>query len=253
MTEPLPVRVIVLAKRPVPGRVKTRLTPPYSPEQAASLAAAALDDTLRAVAATPVAARTLAFDGAPDGWLPGGFAHAAQRGDGLADRLAAAFADAYEHEPLPALLVGMDTPQVSPALLTDAARTLVDGGTDTVLGPATDGGYWLVGLLRPHPRAFAGVAMSTPWTYAAQCARFERLGLRTTVLPELTDVDDAATAAAVAAAAPATAFARRLARLPLHLAPRDSTWPVTAECRPCPGSEAERPSELDGAARVVRP
>lgn len=207
----LPVRVIVLAKRPVPGRVKTRLTPPYSPDVAASLAAAALDDTLRAVAAAPVAARTLAFDGAPDGWLRSGYDHVRQRGDGLADRLTAAFADAYTRRVLPALLVGMDTPQLHPASLADAARTLLDCTTDAVLGPATDGGYWLVGLRRPHPRAFAGVPMSTAWTCAAQRARFERLGLRTAALPELTDVDDARTAATVAATAPHTAFARRLA------------------------------------------
>jgi rSAM/selenodomain-associated transferase 1 len=209
----LPVRVIVLAKRPVAGRVKTRLTPPYSPDDAASLAAAALDDTLRAVAAAPVAARTLAFDGVPDGWLRPGFDCLRQRGDGLADRLTAALADAYARRPLPALLVGMDTPQLRPALLTDAARVLLDAATDAVLGPAGDGGYWLVGLRRPHPRAFAGVPMSTSWTYAAQHARFERLGLRTAPLAELTDVDDAATATAVASAAPDTAFARRLATL----------------------------------------
>ncbi|HEX6444718.1 MAG TPA: TIGR04282 family arsenosugar biosynthesis glycosyltransferase [Streptosporangiales bacterium] len=204
----LPVRVIVLAKRPVAGRVKTRLTPPYPPELAASLAAAALDDTLRAVSAAPVLARTLAFDGRPDGWLRPGYEHVRQRGDELADRLTAAFADAYARRPLPALLVGMDTPQLRPALLAAAARTLLGAATDAVLGPATDGGYWLAGLRRPHPRAFAGVPMSTSWTHAAQHARFERLGLRTALLPRLTDVDDAATAAAVAAAAPDTAFAR---------------------------------------------
>lgn len=223
----LPVRVIVLAKRPVPGRVKTRLTPPYSPQQAASLATAALEDTLRAVNATPVAERTLAFDRAPGGWLRTCYDHVPQRGDGLADRLGAAFADAYARRPLPALLVGMDTPQLRPTSLADAAHALLDGAMDAVLGPAVDGGYWLVGLRRPHPHAFAGVPMSTPRTYAAQRARFDRLGLRTAVLPELTDVDDAVSAAAVASAAPHTAFARELARL--HLPARDITWPVRSD------------------------
>ncbi|WP_255205084.1 DUF2064 domain-containing protein, partial [Actinomadura sp. BRA 177] len=161
---------IVIAKEPVPGRVKTRLTPAYTPAEAAALAEAALRDTLTAVAAAPAGRRTLALDGAPGPWLPAGFTVLAQRGGGLDERLAAAFADAWAGRPL--VLLGMDTPQVTPGLLTRAARDLEH--RDAVLGPAADGGFWLLGLRRPDARLLRGVPMSRPDTGTAQLARRRR-------------------------------------------------------------------------------
>ncbi|MCK2220736.1 DUF2064 domain-containing protein [Actinomadura sp. ATCC 31491] len=238
-------QIVVLAKRPRPGHVKTRLTPPYSPEEAAALAAAALRDTLDAVAATPAAARLLALDepgreapgggqvsvpdglevpdgfeasvpdgfeaSVPDGFevsVPDGFEVIGQRGGGLDERLAWAFADAHARRPLPVLLIGMDTPQVTPALLSDAAAALA--GHDAVFGPASDGGFWLLGLRRPDARRLLGVPMSTSGTGAAQLGRLR--GLSVAFVPELTDVDDAASAREVAARAPHTRFAAALAR-----------------------------------------
>src|SRR5205807_5507305 len=87
------VTIIVLAKAPVPGRVKTRLCPPCDPAQAARLAEAALVDTLRAVAAPRWDRRVLVLDGTPGPWLPGRFEVLPQRGDGLDERLAHAFTD----------------------------------------------------------------------------------------------------------------------------------------------------------------
>lgn len=200
-----PVTLLVLAKRPVPGRVKTRLCPPCTPEQAAALAAAALDDTLAAVLATPARRRVLVLDGAPWAGLPGDLDVVAQRGAGLDERLAAAFADAAGGEP--ALLVGMDTPQVTPALLGAAVDALLAPGADAVLGAADDGGYWAIGLRRPDPAVFLGVPMSTGDTGAAQHARLADLGLAVTLLPTLRDVDVADDAVAVAGAAPTTRFA----------------------------------------------
>lgn len=209
----LAVAVVVLAKRPVPGRVKTRLTPPFTPVQAASLAAASLADTFDVVGAAPVAARMLAFDGHADGWLRPGYELVDQVDGGLGDRLAGAVRDAYTLRGLPVLLVGMDTPQLTPRLLAAAARRLLTPAVDAVLGPATDGGYWAVGFREPHEHAFAGVPMSTPATYRAQRRRLRELGLRVDELPPLTDVDDAATARGVAASSPRTRFARLLADL----------------------------------------
>ncbi len=121
----------MIAKAPVPGRVKTRLCPPCTPAGAAALAEAALGDTLAAVARSRRAGRrVLVLDGEPGPWLPRGFEVVPQRGDGLAERLAAAFADVGG----PALLIGMDTPQVSPALLDDGLRAL--DGADAALAPA---------------------------------------------------------------------------------------------------------------------
>lgn len=196
--------LLVIAKAPVAGRVKTRLCPPCTPEQAAALAQAALTDTLEAVAATPAARRICVLDGAPGPWLPAGFEVVAQRGDGLAARLASAFDDVA----LPALLVGMDTPQVTPGLLAAGLRMLA--AADAVIGLAPDGGYWAIGLRRPDPSLFDGVPMSTAATGAAQLTRLEEAGLQVAHLPPLRDVDTIDDARAVAAAAPGSRFAAQL-------------------------------------------
>src|SRR5262249_33988530 len=113
----LAAQIVVIAKEPIPGRVKTRLTPPFTPAQAAELAAASLADTLAAVAETTVARRVLALQGRPGRWLPGGFDVIGQRGAGLDERITWALTDARVTLPLPVVLIGMDTPQVTPGLL----------------------------------------------------------------------------------------------------------------------------------------
>jgi glycosyltransferase A (GT-A) superfamily protein (DUF2064 family) len=195
--------LLVIAKEPLPGRVKTRLTPPFTPRQAARLAEAALADTLHAVAAAPATRRVLVLDGAPGPWLPAGFEVQPQCAGGLDERLA----DAFAHCSGPALLIGMDTPQVTPELLT------VDfAGCDAYLGPAEDGGFWALGLAEPDPALLRGVPMSTPVTGAAQRERLLAAGLRVRELPRLRDVDTAADAHAVAALARHGRFAVQLAR-----------------------------------------
>jgi rSAM/selenodomain-associated transferase 1 len=194
----------VIAKAPVPGRVKTRLCPPCTPTEAAGLAAAALDDTLDAVRATPVARRVVVLDGAPDAWAAG-LKVVPQRGAGLAERLAHAFADVGG----PALVIGMDTPQVTAELLAEGLAAL--GRGPAVFGPADDGGYWAIGLRRADPRVFAGVPMSSATTGARQLERLHALGLGVERLPALRDVDDIDDAHAVAALAPASRFAAALA------------------------------------------
>jgi uncharacterized protein len=203
------VALVVIAKAPAPGRSKTRLCPPCTPDQAAALAAAALRDTLEAVAAAPARRRILALDGEPDGWLPPGFELHAQRGAGLAERLGHALGAADG----PALVVGMDTPQLTPALLREASSRLTAPGVDAVLGPAHDGGYWTIGLRRPDPAAFESVPMSSPSTCAAQRRRLDELGLRTAGLPRLRDVDTIDDAAAVAHHDPQTRFAALFRRI----------------------------------------
>ena len=205
----LAVQLLVLAKAPVPGRVKTRLCPPLTPEQAADVAAAALADTLDAVRATPVARRVLVLDGvlaAP------GLEVLPQRGGPLDERLGAAFDDVDPD--LPALLVGMDTPQLTPVDLADAARALL--AADAVLGLADDGGWWALGLRRPRGDLLRGVETSRDDTGRRQLERLARAGLRTTMLPTRTDVDTADTALAVAAQAPTSRFAQAVARTGLR-------------------------------------
>jgi len=198
----------VIAKAPVPGRVKTRLTPPCTPDQAAALARAALQDTFAAATRAKLAGRrVIVLDGEPGPWLPSGFEVIPQRGDGLAERLAAAFDDVGE----PAFLVGMDTPQITPELLDAGLATLASFGS--AFGPAVDGGYWGIGLSTPDAGVFDGVPMSTAHTGAAQRARMAERDLEPGILPPLRDVDTFDVALEVAAEAPHTHFAAALAEV----------------------------------------
>ena len=207
----LAAQVLVLAKEPVPGRVKTRLTPPFTPREAAALAEAALTDTLEAVRRTRVIRRVLALAGEPGPWLPDGFDVIPQRGGGLDERISAAIWDTYTTLPVPIVLIGMDTPQVTAGLLESAAEPLARTMADAVFGPAEDGGFWMLGLRRPDAGLTLGVPMSEPFTGRAQLVRLIQAGLRIHMAPELVDVDTLAEAARVARLAPASWFAATLA------------------------------------------
>jgi rSAM/selenodomain-associated transferase 1 len=196
--------LLVIAKDPRPGRCKTRLCPPCRPEQAAELAAAALRDTLDVVSAAPADRRVLVLDGDGERWHRPGLEIIPQRGDGLAQRLSNAFADVGQ----PALLVGMDTPQLTVELLSDGLAALACH--DAVLGPAVDGGYWSIGIRSADAAVFAGVPMSSDETFACQRRRLVELGLSTYEQPQLRDVDTIADARTVAALAPHSRFARTL-------------------------------------------
>jgi glycosyltransferase A (GT-A) superfamily protein (DUF2064 family) len=203
--------VIVIAKAPVPGRVKTRLVPPFTPSQAAQLAAAAIADTLRAAALVPAATHLLVLDGRSDalGVAVDGWTVIPQVDGGLDARLVAAFAAA---DPAgPAVLVGMDTPQLRPADLIAFDPARFDAG----LGLAADGGYWTIGFRDPaHAAAtIAGVPMSQGDTGAHQLVRLHAAGLRVQSLGELCDVDTYADAQLVAALAPTTEFGQTFAAL----------------------------------------
>jgi uncharacterized protein len=204
--------LIVLAKAPVAGRVKTRLCPPLSGEQAAEIALAALKDTLRAVAAIQVDHRILVLDGEPGDWVPEGFSVLPQKTGLLDQRLIDAFADVSAHvgQPEqcntgvgrgePCVLIAMDTPQVHPRQLTDALADLADA--DSVIGMAEDGGFWLIGLNASDPEVFRDIPMSVDFTGAAQLDRLALLGHRTITVETLRDIDTFADLDAVAAEFP---------------------------------------------------
>lgn len=201
--------LLVIAKEPLPGRVKTRLTPPFSPQEAARLAEAALADTLAAVLAAPATRRVLVLDGAPGPWLPAGFEVVPQVPGGLDERLAAAFAQCRG----PAVLVGMDTPQLTPDLLWPALAPDAWDGCSAWFGPAVDGGFWALGLAAPDPALLRGVPMSRPETGRLQRERLTEAGLAVRDLPLLRDVDTAHDADLVAAEAPGSRFAAALGQL----------------------------------------
>jgi len=169
-------------------------------------------DSLRRASLAAVR-RVLALEGEPDGLLPPGWEVVAQRGEGLAERLASAFADVGG----PVLLVGMDTPQVTADQLRAGLAALERA--EAVFGPAHDGGFWAIGLREPDADVFAGVPMSRDDTGAAQRARLDALGLSTFDLPALLDVDDMTAARAVAAEAPGGRFAQALDAVEAALVP----------------------------------
>ena len=198
-----------MAKAPVPGRVKTRLCPPCTPAEAAALAAAALADTLDAVARCGADRRVLALDGEPGPWLPPGFEVVPQCAGGFDHRLAHAWAAAGG----PGVQIGMDTPQVTPAHLDGALGSLEHSGA--ALGHAADGGWWAIALRRPDPAVFLGVPMSRSDTGRRQQARLDGLGLGVTLLPTLVDLDTGDDVAGVVAAAPGSRTAHLATRLGL--------------------------------------
>ncbi|GAA3213255.1 DUF2064 domain-containing protein [Streptomyces thermocoprophilus] len=196
--------LLVIAKEPRPGRVKTRLTPPYSPTRPPLSRRRRSRTPCGRWRRRPPPAGCWCWTGGRGPWLPPGFDVVPQCGGGLDERLAAAFAACTG----PALLIGMDTPQVTPDLL-----TLEPDGCDAWFGPAEDGGFWALGLASPDPELLRGVPMSRPDTGARQRARLVEAGLRVRDLPLLRDVDTAADADAVAASAPDGRFAAELARV----------------------------------------
>lgn len=196
--------VLVVAKAPEPGRVKTRLCPPCTGRQAARIAEAALADTFSTVAAADPARRVVALDGAEGPWIPSDFEVVQQVRGGLGERLEAAFGWLARTGSLgPMIVLGMDTPQLSVGDIVGALCAIGEPGVDAVLGPAIDGGYWTIGFSAEVVAGCRGlfdeVPMSTSGTADAQLARLEALGLECRLLGCERDIDtweDAVTIAA---------------------------------------------------------
>lgn len=216
--------ILVVAKAPVAGQAKTRLAADVGDSGAADLAGAALLDTLDACEqAFPPGRRVLALSG--DLTSAERSAELARRlttwdvfpqcGNGFGQRLAQSHADAAKVLHSPVVQIGMDTPQVTPVQLDAASEQLAKGHCDAVLGPASDGGWWCLGLA--HPRWASGlvaVPMSTPQTGRATHTMLTSSGAHVVQTAALTDVDTLADAAQVAREAPDSRFAdawRRLA------------------------------------------
>lgn len=191
-----PRGILIVAKAPVPGQAKTRLTKRFSPNEAAELAAAALLDTLDtalSVRSAPVVVAMTgdlseAVAGEEISWRLRHTTVIGQRGGTFGERLQNAHCDSDEMIHGAVFQVGMDTPQVTAAQLR-AALTALEA-TDCVLGPAADGGWWGLGLHGARgAHTLRGVPMSTAQTGAATRAALTAGGLRVTELPELSDVD----------------------------------------------------------------
>lgn len=219
MTELFPVTLLVVAKAPVPGLAKTRLMKAMSADAAAGIAAAALLDTLAAAARTPVRHRVVAMTGdlsaaarsdeVREALAP--FTVVEQRGDDFATRLVHAHHDSFTGNPV--VQIGMDTPQVTPMLLSSICRTMVDRPGHCVLGPALDGGWWVLGV--PHPRwvePIGAVPMSQSDTGDLTRHALEQAGARVLSAEPLRDADELTDLEIVAAQCdPDSNFARAVA------------------------------------------
>jgi rSAM/selenodomain-associated transferase 1 len=213
--------VLIVAKAPVEGRVKTRLAATLGAERATEIAVAMLLDTLEgcrrvfadvgflcgADADVPLL-RELAGSTAPI---------VVQEGAGLGSALptGARFAVGRGRA---AIMVSSDIPGVPPGALEAAAAHLA-GGADVVLGPGHDGGYWLIAMREEHPELFAGIAWSTGSVLDATLARCGALGLDVRLVERWRDIDTADDVAALAEVAETLPGARTRAVLPHLLSP----------------------------------
>jgi uncharacterized protein len=187
----------VMARAPGSERVKSRLHAALGVAPATLLYRCFLLDGLDAAAALPGVAPVLAYSPpravrAMAALAPPGMRLVAQRGGDLGARMAQLVARLLADGHRAALLIGSDLPTLPSAHLSEAARVLVEGAADVVLGPAEDGGYYLIGLARPAPALFEDIAWSTDAVLEATRARARRLGLREHLLPAWYDVDTAA-------------------------------------------------------------
>ncbi len=212
--------LVVIAKEPLPGRAKTRLHPPLTLEQAALVAAAAIDDTLRALRDIAATRRILLFDGDIRPPNSEGYDIVPQVGGTLDVRLGALFNECDG----PTILVGMDTPQLTSAHI---APAFAPWEVDAWFGPASDGGFWALGMREPRGDLIRGVEMSTDRTGADQLDRLYSAGLSVGMLAQLDDVDTIDDARLVAALAPASQFAKVLDEFGALEPPEDIRRPAS--------------------------
>jgi len=187
------IALCIMAKAPEPGQVKTRLCPPLSPEDAAELYRCFLVDKI--AQAREVTGAELALAYAPalaaalfEALAPG-FTLLAQRGADLTARIVAVCDELFRIGYDAAILIDSDTPTLPTERLESAVAVMSHGAHDLVLGPSEDGGYYLIGLRRPHPGLFEGMRWSTPTVLEETLRRARALGLSSARLPAWYDVD----------------------------------------------------------------
>jgi uncharacterized protein len=186
--------LIIFVKEPRPGHVKTRLTPPLSPEEAAQLYHSFLEDILEEMCQVPETQLALAFS--PPQALdffrsmaPPGTVLFPQEGRDLGERMTRACARGLAAGFCPVLLRGSDTPDLPAAVVSEAREVLAAGHFQVALGPATDGGYYLVGLTKPQPHLFQGPVWSSNTVLLSTLETARQQGLSVHLLPSWSDID----------------------------------------------------------------
>jgi len=193
----------IMAKAPRPGRVKTRLSPPLTPEEAAAINTCFLEDTTKNIAEvaelggsvgvisyTPVGDEHLF-----EGLFPEGYRLIAQRGDGFGERLLTTAQDLFAHGFGSVCLIDSDSPTVPRKAFAMAVDALKHEGDRIVLGPSHDGGYYLIGMKQAHYEIFKDITWSTSTVFDETVAAVRSIGVELITLPMWYDVDDAETLA----------------------------------------------------------
>jgi uncharacterized protein len=188
----------VMAKAPRPGKVKTRLSPPLTPEQSSELNICFIKDTAENIQQVTKAAGIVAYtpvgeEGAFEGLLPSGFQLLGQRGDGFGERLLYVAEDLFSCGFNAVCLIDSDSPTMPQEALQQAVDSLSRDGDRMVLGGSDDGGYYLIGIKRLHRRLFEQIDWSTNRVFAQTLERAREIALEVELLPAWYDVDDAAT------------------------------------------------------------
>lgn len=233
--------VLVIAKAPVAGRVKTRLAAAIGPEQAAALACAMLLDTLEGCRREVPLVGVLCANGDDVEMLAElagpGAPVVAQQGAGLGDALRTGVRHALTRGGI-ALLVSSDIAGIPTGSLLHAVESLREG-TDVVLGPGLDGGYWLIGVREQHPGLFEGIPWSTGQVLDATLARCGELSLKTRLLEPWRDIDTTDDLSALADGL-ATLPGRRTAEALGRLAATDPAAPLGSTNEHIPTTEEVR-------------
>jgi rSAM/selenodomain-associated transferase 1 len=193
--------LVVMAKAPRPGKVKTRLSPPLTSDQASALNICFIKDTTENIqqvtkatnSAGLVAYTPIGDEAAFDGLLPGGFQLLAQRGDGFGERLLFVCEDLFTCGFSSVCLIDSDSPTMPQPALLQAVKSLSRAGDRMLLGGSDDGGYYLIGIKHPHRRLFEQIDWSTERVFAQTLERAREIALPAELLPTWYDVDDAAT------------------------------------------------------------
>lgn len=189
--------ILIMAKRPTAGSSKTRLMPVLSPEDAAELSRCFIVDAVAGMRdlASRSPATTVSIAGAPAASadyfrsLAPDVGFVAQRGDSLGQRLHHVMSTALTDGAEMVVAINSDSPTLPPMFVEHALDQLAAEGVDVVLGPAKDGGYWLIGWKRPHQQLVEGVQMSTPTVLADTLAIAGAEGLRVVLVEPWYDVD----------------------------------------------------------------
>ncbi|MRR56165.1 MAG: glycosyltransferase [Deltaproteobacteria bacterium] len=186
--------LLIFAKQPLPGKVKTRLSPPFTFQAAADIYGCMLSDTLVKVAEVSGVERLLFFEpscGAADFFRENfpGIRAFPQQGVGLGERLEKAFATAFSLGFESVVAIGTDSPDLPPSYLEESFRLLEAGGADAVFGPAADGGYYLVALKSYHLGIFRNIPWSTNQVLEKSLTAATLLGLQVACLPVWHDMD----------------------------------------------------------------